>query len=139
MRAILALLMISFFSVAFGDSDQVPLEVLRVQKYRNPIINKDQLPIQIQQSYSPTESIPYRNAYTFYPGSLKENITHLAKQSGWPVVVWQPTFDYKWVGETRFPAENLKEILNDVLRDYPLQAVFYEGNHVLVISPRNVS
>ncbi|OGT67388.1 MAG: hypothetical protein A3J38_04875 [Gammaproteobacteria bacterium RIFCSPHIGHO2_12_FULL_45_9] len=74
---------------------------------------------------------------TFYSGSLKENIEHAAAAFGWPQVVWVPAYDYQWVGDTTFNS-SLPALLKNVLHDYPLQAVFYEGNHVLVIIPRNL-
>ena len=138
MRAFLLFISIFTFTTVFAYADEVPLEVQRVQqKYQAPP-NMQQLPVQIEQSY-PNEESRFQSPYTFYPGSLRENIMHMAKQSGWPIVVWRPSYDYQWVGETHFPPEDIKVILRQILHDYPLQAVFYEGNHVLVISSRNVS
>jgi hypothetical protein len=79
------------------------------------------------------------NTLTFYPGSLKENIQRIAKECGWNVVVWKTPYDYNWVGTTHFVDSYLPDILHKVLNGFPLQAVFYEGNHILVIVPRNIS
>ena len=74
----------------------------------------------------------------FYPGSLKADVTRIAAQFGWKHVVWQPDYDYTWVGTTPMHAKSLADLLRQVFCNYPLQAIFYSGNHVLVIAPRNV-
>ena len=70
-----------------------------------------------------------------HTGSLKTNILRLAKQYGWAQVVWNVRDDYRWVGDTRIAAHGLPSVLRQLLQHYPLQAVFYSGNHVLVINP----
>lgn len=79
-----------------------------------------------------------RFSSTVFPGSLRENITRIARSHGWPQVVWQAPYDYKWTGTTQIQAGNLPELLSHVLAEYPLQAIFYEGNHVLLIAPRTI-
>lgn len=71
-------------------------------------------------------------------GSLKANIVRLSQQFGWQHVIWLPTADYHWIGNARVAAKNLPDILNKILINYPLQADFYLGNHVLVIKPRTL-
>ncbi len=73
-----------------------------------------------------------------YPGSLKENIERIASHYGWHHVVWDAPEDYRWVGYAQIHGENLSIILRQLLNDYPLQAVFYQGNHVLYIHPRTL-
>ncbi len=73
-----------------------------------------------------------------YPGSLKENIERIAAHYGWHQVVWDAPQDYTWVGHAQIHGENLSSILKQLLDDYPLQAVFYQGNHVLYIHPRTL-
>jgi len=75
--------------------------------------------------------------FVIYPGSLKKNVTRLANEFGWKHVVWNAKYDYQWIGTTRITANSLNEILNRILKRYPLQAVFYQGNHILAIEPRN--
>ena len=75
---------------------------------------------------------------TIYPGSLKSNIERAAHELGWSQVVWNLPNDYRWTGVTVVRAGNLQDLLNQLLRDYPMQAVFYLGNHVLVIQPRTL-
>lgn len=76
--------------------------------------------------------------FTFSEGSLKKNIEQAAEQFGWNKIVWQPKQDYQWVGETQISATSFSNLLTKVLENYPLQAVFYKGNHVLVITSRNI-
>lgn len=75
---------------------------------------------------------------TVYPGSLKYNITRIAANHGWSTVVWNYPADFNWVGQTHITAHNLQNIFIKLLSNYPLQAQFYHGNHVLVIAPRNL-
>ena len=75
---------------------------------------------------------------TLYPGSLKANISRISAYYGWKDTVWVASVDYNWVGTTSVKAANLQGILRKILNDYPLQALFYEGNHVLVIAPRTL-
>lgn len=71
-------------------------------------------------------------------GSLQANIRRLARQFGWPQVVWDIPNDYEWVGNVPVRAINFNSLLEKVLKNYPLQATLYHGNHVLVISSRNI-
>lgn len=73
-----------------------------------------------------------------YPGSLKSNIVRLSRAYGWKHIIWQSQDDYHWIGKVRVAANNLPDILRKLLSDYPLQANFYDGNHVLVIKPRTI-
>lgn len=78
------------------------------------------------------------DSITLYSGSLKENLSRIAKHYGWKKVVWLVDSDYQWVGQVTVQEPTLYSLLMRVLQNYPLQATFYEGNHVLVITPRNV-
>jgi len=71
------------------------------------------------------------------PGSIKTNIERLAHDFGWNQIIWQSSDDYNWVGSTEITAKDFPGVLMKSLKGYPLQAVFYQGNHVLVIVPRN--
>lgn len=75
---------------------------------------------------------------TIKPGSLHDNIVRIAKQNNWDQIVWKAP-DYNWAGKTTITAPRLQDIMKQLLNDYPLQAVFYEGNHVLLITPRTLS
>lgn len=72
------------------------------------------------------------------PGSLKANIERIAKDNGWEKVVWSAPNDYNWTTNTKIKDQNLVAIMKAILAYYPLQAVFYQGNRVLVIQTRTV-
>lgn len=115
---------------AGAQSTTIPEEVTRV---RNLPTYHESAPKIIYAS--PTHSLP---SLTFYSGSLRENIQRVAKECGWDVVVWKTSYDYNWIGTTHFADTHLPIILHKVLDGYPLQAIFYQGNHILVIAPRNI-
>ena len=73
-----------------------------------------------------------------YPGSLKENIERIAAHYGWHQVVWDAPQDFRWVGHAQIQGRTLAIVLSQLLNDYPLQAVFYQGNHVLYIHSRTL-
>jgi hypothetical protein len=75
---------------------------------------------------------------TLYSGSLRDNISRIAKDYGWKKVVWLPNSDYQWVGKVTMRKRAITVLFGRVLQGYPLQAVFYKGNHVLVVTPRNI-
>lgn len=75
---------------------------------------------------------------TLYSGSLRDNISRVARQYGWKKVVWLPNQDYRWVGQARLKHQSVYSVFSRVLKHYPLQAVFYKGNRVLVITSRNI-
>ncbi len=136
MRAIILLALCFITTIPCAYSKDVPLEVLRAQK-RQPRKKPHKI-IRIRHHQPARDANQQRSRYTFYPGSMKKNISHLAKQFGWHNVVWLPNYDYSWVGVTRFKPSNIKDILRQVLHNLPLQAIFYQGNHILVIAPRNI-
>ena len=76
---------------------------------------------------------------TLTRGSLKATIIRLAKQFGWKIVVWHVPNDYTWVGNVTVHGKDLPDIFNQILTNYPVQAVFYQGNHVLLVIPRTLS
>jgi toxin co-regulated pilus biosynthesis protein Q len=73
-----------------------------------------------------------------YPGSLRENIERIAAHYGWHNVVWDAQQDFTWVGYAQIQGDTLASVLRQLLADYPLQAIFYQGNHVLYIHPRTL-
>ncbi|MCB1827149.1 MAG: hypothetical protein KDH94_01905 [Coxiellaceae bacterium] len=73
-----------------------------------------------------------------YPGSLRWNVEQIAHRYGWNRVVWALPEDYRWVGKARVNAPTVAAIFEKLLQSYPVQAQFYEGNHVLVITPRTI-
>ena len=73
-----------------------------------------------------------------FPGTVRANVEKVAYANGWKKVVWQSQNNYKWDTATKITACSVKEIMARMLVGYPLQAVFYEGNHVLVIQSRTI-
>lgn len=74
--------------------------------------------------------------YTVKPGSLKKNVETIVGQSHWGSVVWNLPFDYNWVGTTTLRAPDVQGILAQLLKPYPVEAVFYEQNHVVSVVAR---
>ncbi len=84
---------------------------------------------------------PYRNIAPFivkvYTGSLKANVQRIVKKAGWGTLLWQLPYDYKWTGTLTLHGTSMESVLVQLLQNYPLQAVFYQGNHVVAIVPRS--
>ena len=77
----------------------------------------------------------------FQQSSLRANIQLLAQNCRHPwKVIWKTPYDYHWITDSKsnpvIKGHNIKSIIGQTLIDYPLQAVFYRGNHVLVIQQR---
>lgn len=71
-----------------------------------------------------------------HTGSLRENVIHIVEKSRWGHVVWTLPFDYKWIGDITLKGPNVQDVLSQLLRPYPVQAVFYDKNHVVAIVAR---
>lgn len=71
-----------------------------------------------------------------YNGSLLANSKRILGRFGWHRVVWTVPYDFKWVGQTTLRGNNPQDFMRQILAGYPLQAVFYQGNRVVVIKPR---
>ncbi|MGB6976785.1 MAG: hypothetical protein WBE18_04950 [Gammaproteobacteria bacterium] len=102
----------------FLESQKYLVRTIRWPRYRRPICRG---PITV----------------TAYPGSLRNNIQHIAGRCGWETV-WNPPCDYRWYGITRISGMNLSDVFRKMLKNYPVQAVFYQGNRVLAVGPRNL-
>jgi hypothetical protein len=79
----------------------------------------------------------HQQSVSLRSGSLRHNLSRIAKLYGWKKLVWLPSSDYQWVGRVTIREHDVYALFTRVLQEYPLQAVFYKGNHVLVIRPRN--
>jgi hypothetical protein len=75
---------------------------------------------------------------TAMPGSLKANVERIVAQSHWGTVVWNLPIDYNWQGTMVISADNVQGALSQLLAEYPVQAVFYDENHIVSIEPRRV-
>ena len=71
-----------------------------------------------------------------HSGSLKQNVTRIVKEAGWETAVWKMPYDYKWVGDVQITANDIQGVLTKLLEGYPVQAVFYNANHVVAFTPR---
>lgn len=76
---------------------------------------------------------------TLHAGPLRPQLQDIAQQWGWSDMIWELPADYAWHGTTVFTAPTLPALCEQVLAPYPIQAVFYQGNHVLVFTPRRLN
>ena len=58
------------------------------------------------------------------------------RQAHWGQVVWSLPYDYRWMGVTHIQGDSVQVVLGKLLANYPVQAVFYEQNHVVQIKAR---
>lgn len=98
-----------------------------------------QLPLQAQSHALPVPAVAPQRGTTLVPGALRAQLTAIAHQWGWSQVVWQVGHDYQWYGHVQFKSNTVYALFSKLLAPYPIQAVFYQGNHVLVFVPRRVS
>lgn len=74
--------------------------------------------------------------YPLHTGSLKANVAQMIKESGWGTLVWNVPNDYRWMGNISITATSIQGALDQLLAPYPVQAVFYDTNHIIDIEPR---
>ncbi len=70
------------------------------------------------------------------PGSLKANVERIVAQSHWGTVVWNLPIDYNWEGTMTITAPDVQGALSQLLAQYPVQAIFYDKNHIVSIEAR---
>ena len=97
-----------------------------------------QLSLHAQVKTLPLPALAPVRSTTLVPGALRAQLTDIAQQWGWQQVVWRVPHDYQWYGHVQFKAKTLFALYSKLLAPYPIQAVFYQGNHVLVFVPRYV-
>lgn len=68
-------------------------------------------------------------------GSLKENLERIMDRYHWKVV-WQVPYDYNFDG--RVTGSSLPNVIEKLLKPFPLQAVLYMSNRTMTILPRKV-
>lgn len=68
-------------------------------------------------------------------GSLKENIERIMDRYHWKVV-WKAPYDYNFDG--RVTGTSLPNVMEKLLKPFPLQAVLYMSNRTMTIVPRKV-
>lgn len=68
-------------------------------------------------------------------GSLKENIERIMDRYHWKVI-WKAPYDYNFDG--RVSGTSLPNVMEKLLKPFPLQAVLYMSNRTMTVSPRKV-
>lgn len=67
-------------------------------------------------------------------GSLKQNLERIFGRYHWKVV-WKAPYDYNFDG--RITGASVPDVLEKLLKPFPLQAVMYMTNRTIVIIPRH--
>lgn len=67
-------------------------------------------------------------------GSLKQNLERIFTRYHWKVI-WRAPFDYNFDG--RVTGASVPDVLEKLLKPFPLQAVMYMSNRTMVIVPRH--
>lgn len=67
-------------------------------------------------------------------GSLKENLERIMERYHWRVV-WQAPYDYNFDG--RVTGSSLPNVVEKLLRPFPVRAVMYMSNRTITVVPRN--
>jgi len=92
--------------------------------------------------HATTTRIPPRNVIlpavyaVSISGSLKENLERIMGRYNWKVV-WKAPFDYNFDG--RVTGSSLPNVVEKLLKPFPLQAVMYMSNRTLAIVPRTTT
>jgi hypothetical protein len=66
-------------------------------------------------------------------GSLKENVERIMDRYHWRVI-WKAPYDYNFDG--RVTGTSLPNVIEKLLKPFPLQAVLYMSNRTMTIVPR---
>ncbi len=66
-------------------------------------------------------------------GSLKENIERIMDRYHWKVV-WKAPYDYNFDG--RVTGTSLPNVMEKLIKPFPLQAVLYMSNRTMLVEPR---
>lgn len=67
-------------------------------------------------------------------GSLKENLERIMGRYHWRVI-WKAPYDYNFDG--RVSGSSLPNVVEKLLRPFPLQAVMYMSNRTVAVIPRS--
>lgn len=136
-----ALLCVSLFAMAGNDGHSlVPVSV--APSTTSQSTNSPTPPASTVTTLAPAiasaPNPPKDYTVTLTRGSLRATVERLAKQFGWNIVVWRVPNDYVWVGNITIHGKDLPDIFNQILVNYPVQAIFYKGNRVLLVVPRTL-
>lgn len=69
-------------------------------------------------------------------GSVKENLERIMDRYHWKVI-WKAPYDYNFDG--RITGSSLPNVIEKLLKPFPLQAVMYMSNRTMTIKPRQGS
>lgn len=67
-------------------------------------------------------------------GSLKENLERIMGRYHWKVI-WKAPYDYNFDG--RVTGSSLPNVVEKLLKPFPLQAVMYMSNRTITVVPRS--
>ncbi len=101
------------------------------------VLDDGKIPFKMPKAYKAKPEF----SVVVHKGSLEKNVERIVRLShdGWRQVIWKLPYDYNWVGTARFRGKDLQEVLSKLLAPYPVQAVFYEKNHIVAIVRRRRS
>lgn len=68
-------------------------------------------------------------------GSLKENVERIMDRYHWKVI-WKVPYDYNFDG--RITGASLPNVIEKLLKPFPLQAQMYMSNRTMIVVPRKV-
>jgi hypothetical protein len=68
-------------------------------------------------------------------GSVKENIERIMDRYHWKVI-WKSPYDYNFDG--RVMGASLPNVMEKLLKPFPLQGVMFISNRVMLVQPRKV-
>lgn len=93
-----------------------------------PVYGSDAFPNQFQGKPSAVYAISVS-------GSLKENIERIMDRYHWKVI-WKAPYDYNFDG--RITGSSLPNVIEKLLKPFPLQAQLYMSNRTMTIVSRKV-
>jgi hypothetical protein len=68
-------------------------------------------------------------------GSVKENLERIMSRYHWRVI-WKAPYDYNFDG--RVTGSSLPNVIEKLLKPFPLQAVMYMSNRTIAVFPRDL-
>jgi len=68
--------------------------------------------------------------------SLRSALERVVAECGWDKVIWHTPIEYWVEGKVQLESNTFAEAVSELLKDYPLQAVFYNKNKIVEIKPR---
>lgn len=66
-------------------------------------------------------------------GSLKENLERIMRRYRWKII-WKSPYDYNFDG--RVTGASLPDVVEKILKPFPLKATLYMSNRIMIVTPR---